>query len=115
VAYERADRILIARLKEALETGRRITVPTVVVTEAWRGGERSARIAALVQSCVVEALLAPLARRAGELLGRSTRSTAIDAIVAVSAVTRGDVLLTGDCEDMSALAMHLPGLDVIAV
>jgi predicted nucleic acid-binding protein len=115
VAFEQAERSLVARLKEALTSGRRITLPTVVLVECWRGGERSARLAPLIESCIVEALMAPMARRAGEMLARVRTSTAIDAVVAVSAETRGDVVLTSDVEDLSALASHLTGVDVIAV
>ena len=115
VAFERADRSFVARLKEGLASGRRITLPTVVIAEAWRGGERSARLAPLVESCVVETLQESLARRAGEMLARVRGSTAIDAIVAASAAQRGDVVLTSDPDDLSALAEQLAGVDVIRV
>lgn len=115
VAFERADRNLVARLKEALASGRRITLPAVVITEAWRGGDRSARLAPLIESCVVEALAEPLARRAGEMLGQVRGATPIDAIVAVSAAQRGDVVLTSDVADLTTLASHLVGVDVAGV
>jgi len=44
IAYERADRRVLTHLKEAAGTCD-VTVPTVVVTEVWRGGRRSARVA----------------------------------------------------------------------
>ena len=115
VAVERADRGMLARLKEALEVGRRLTLPTVVIAEGWRGGDRSALVAALMGSCVVEPLFESLARRAGETQAKVRGSTAIDAIVVASASARGDLVLTTDVEDLSALASHWTGVDVIAV
>jgi predicted nucleic acid-binding protein len=115
VAFERSDRSLVTRLKEALTAGRRITIPTVVLAEAWRGGQRSARIAPLIESCVVEPLVDSLARRAGETIARVPAATAIDAIVAASAAARGDVVLTSDVGDLTALASQLTGVDVLAI
>jgi hypothetical protein len=115
IAFERADRMVVAYFKEALVTGRKLTIPTPVLTEAWRGGERGARIAALLASCAIEPLNEDLARRAGELLGQVRGSTAIDAIVVTSAGVRGDVILTSDFGDLSPLASRLLGVDVIAI
>ena len=48
-----------------------------------------------------------LARRAGELLGRTGTDDPVDAIVAQSAARRGDVVLTSDPTDMQRLADDL--------
>lgn len=115
IAFERADRAIASRLKEALEGGRSITVPTVVVVEAWRGGGRSARLGPLLEACRVEALSEPLARRAGELLAKTPGATPIDAVVAASAAARGDVVVTSDRDDLVSLAAHCSGVDVIGI
>lgn len=115
IAYERADRAMASRLKEALESGRSITVPTVVVVEAWRGGGRSARLGPLLEACRVEALSEPLARRAGELLAKAPGATPIDAVVSVSAAARGDVVVTSDVDDLVRLAAHCSGFDVVGI
>lgn len=90
-------------------------MPTVVLVEGWRGGERSARIAALIDACVVDPLQEAVARRAGEALGRVRGASAIDAVVVASAAARGDVVLTSDAGDLSPLAEHLAGVDVVAI
>jgi predicted nucleic acid-binding protein len=57
----------------------------------------------------------PLARRAGELLAKTPGATPIDAVVAASAATRGDVVITSDVDDLTSLAAHCPGIDVIGI
>lgn len=115
IAFARADRSVVARLKEALVAGRRITLPTVVLAEGWRGGERSARVGALIEACVVEPLVEAVARRAGEAVGAVRGATTIDAIVVASAATRGDVVLTSDAGDLRPLAEHLGGVAIVAI
>jgi len=85
------------------------------VAEAWRGGSRSARIARLLQACVVEPLLEELARAAGEALGAVRGATAIDAIVMASAASRGDRVLTSDFQDLDRLRAHFPSVRVLRV
>lgn len=115
IAFEHADRVMVARLKEALEGGRSITVPTVVIVEAWRGGGRSTRLAQLLEACRVEPLSEPLARHAGELIAKARGATPIDAVVAASAAVRGDVVVTSDFDDLARLAAHCSGIDVIRI
>lgn len=115
IALERADRGVVARLKEALVSGRRITLPTVVLAEGWRGGERSARVAALIEACVVEPLVEAVARRAGEAVGAVRGATTIDAIVVASAATRGDVVLTSDPGDLRPLAEYLGSVAIVGL
>ena len=115
IAYEREDRAVISQLKEALVAGRRVTIPTVVVVETWRGGDRSARIAPLFEACVVESLGEALSRRAGELVAKVRGAGAIDSIVVASAATRRDVVVTSDPDDISRLAEQVSDVDVLAV
>src|SRR5947207_1974803 len=71
VALERGDRPTRNRVLEAARLGIRVAVPTAVVAETWRGGARSARVAALLcdDCCDVEDLTQELARTAGTALG----------------------------------------------
>jgi hypothetical protein len=63
IGFERAARRTMAQLKLAEQFGYELTIPTPVIVEAWREGKRSARIAALLEACVIESLLPDLARR----------------------------------------------------
>jgi predicted nucleic acid-binding protein len=94
-----------AALKLARDRGAIVTVPTVVVAETWRGGPRAARISRLLAACEVEVLSEDLAREAAVLRTRLTPApSVVDAIVVVSAVRRGDAVLTSDPQDLGALA-----------
>jgi predicted nucleic acid-binding protein len=115
IAYERQVREVVAQLKEALAAGRRVTIPTVVVVETWRGGSRSARLAPLLEACVLEPLGNTLARRAGELIASVKGTGAIDAVVVESAATRDDVIMTSDPEDLSRLVDRVTSVDLIVI
>jgi predicted nucleic acid-binding protein len=103
----------MTHLKEAQQRGYEVTVPTVVVAEVWRGGSRSARIAALLAACVVEPLQEDLARAAGEALAHVRGAGVIDAIVMGSASRRGDFVLTGDAGDLRRLSACFPRARVV--
>lgn len=115
IAFERADRRVMTHLREAQLRGYQLTVPTAVVAEVWRGGRRSARIAALLGACVVEPLAEDLARVAGEALARVKSAGVIDAIVMGSADRRGDFVLTGDAGDLRRLTSCFPRARVVAL
>jgi hypothetical protein len=85
----------------ANKRGERVTVPTVVLAQVWRGN--SPLIGRLLQGCKVEDLQEPMARRAGELLAKSRTADVIDAVVVLSATTRGDAIVTSDPEDIERL------------
>jgi predicted nucleic acid-binding protein len=115
IAFARADRRLMALLKSAERTGEELTVPTVVLTEVWRGGPRAARIASLLESCIVEPLFEDLARQAGEAIGAVGHAGAVDAIVMASAAHRGDLVLTSDFCDLDRFRSRFPGVRVLRV
>jgi predicted nucleic acid-binding protein len=115
IAFERSDRRVIAHLKEALQRGLEVTIPTIVVAEVWRGGPRAARLAVLLPACVVEPLHEPLARLAGEAMGAIAESTVVDAIVMASAALRGDRVLTTDYGDLSRLSARFPSVRLLRV
>jgi predicted nucleic acid-binding protein len=114
VAFERGEPAVRRWLDRAFARVEPPTVPTVVVAQAWRGG-RHPRIARLLRACEVEPVDEVLARRAGELLGRTGTDDPVDAIVAQSAARRGDTVLTSDPSDMQRLADDLGTIRVRAI
>ena len=84
-------------------------VPSVVLAESVSGRQRDDAVNRLLKTCdVSEELPVPLARRAGELRHRARRGSAVDAIVVASAEPRG-IILSGDVEDLGALASYAEG------
>jgi hypothetical protein len=88
-------------------------VPSVVLVESVSGRQRDdATVNKLLQICnVSEELPMPLARRAGELRRRARRGSAVDAVVVASAEP-GGVILSGDVEDLGALASYANGVRI---
>jgi hypothetical protein len=84
-----------------------ITIPATVVAEWWRGTH-----GALLESGTLEALTPPLAKRAGELLEETGGSNAVDATVVASAAQRGDIVVTGDGQDLRELAANVGGVTI---
>lgn len=115
VAFERAERRMMATLKSIHRRGEEVTVPSAVVAEVWRGGPRSARVAALLLACVVEPLFEDLARIAGEAIGAVEGATVVDAIVMSSAASRGDRVLTSDLDDLDRLRSYFPTVRLTGV
>jgi predicted nucleic acid-binding protein len=113
IAFERADRRVMIHLREAELRGMELTIPTAVVVEVWRGGARSARIAALLSASVVEPLSEDVARRAGEALATSKGASVVDAVVMSSAAQRNDRVLTADLDDLRRLHRHFPGVRLV--
>ena len=115
IGFERSDRRLVLHLKTAQMHGHELTVPTPVVAEAWRGGARSARIARLLDVCVIEPLFEDLARIAGEAIASISGAGVIDAIVMASAARRGDRVLTADFNDLDRLRAHFPTVRLLTI
>lgn len=115
IGYERTDRRVLVHLKNAHLWGTELTVPTVVVAEAWRGGARSARVGRLLQTCVVEPLFEDIAKIAGEALAATRGSTVADAIVVASAAARGDRILTSDFDDLDRLRTYFPNVRLLSL
>jgi predicted nucleic acid-binding protein len=106
IALSRADVRARAALAAAVEAGADVAVPSVVVAETVRGVAADAPVNRMLKA-VGEITPAGEAdgRRAGRLLGASGSSATIDAIVVATAIEAGGaVVLTGDPDDLSALA-----------
>ena len=101
IGLERGAERMRAVWRVAIARGVRITVPSVVVAEWWRG--QRGPIARILEGVEVESLTEGLARRAGEALGAVNGSTLVDAIVMTSAAQRGDAVYTSDVGDLQRL------------
>ncbi len=101
IAIERRERKMLALMTAALEARARITVPSVVVGEWWRGQRGPA--ARILDAVQIEPLGGPLAKIAGEVLSVVRGATLVDTIVVASAAKRGDLVLTSDVDDLSRI------------
>jgi hypothetical protein len=108
IGFERRDRRTLTHIKLAQRLGYELTVPTPVIVEVWRGGSRSARIASLLEACIIEPLLPDLARVAGEAIAAVKGATVVDAVVMASAARRGDRVLTSDFDDLDRMRPYFP-------
>jgi predicted nucleic acid-binding protein len=114
VAIERRDRAMLAFMTAALAAGSKITVPSVVVGEWWRG--QRGPVARILDAVDIEALGGPLAKVAGEVLAVVRGASLVDAVVVASAAQRGDLVLTGDMNDLSRIRdAGFPGVRIRAV
>lgn len=110
IALERRKAGALALLRACRLSRAKITIPTAVVAEWWRGTH-----AAVLESGALEPLTADVARRAGLLLASTGGSNAVDAIVVASAALRGDLVVTSDVDDLKRLATHVEGVEVARV
>ena len=108
IALERRRHGIRKVYAAAIAAGFVITVPTVVVTEWWRGGFREKERLVVLRSVRLEPLYEHVARLAGAALGFARGSGAIDAIVMASASLRGDTVYTSDTDDLMALQLAIP-------
>jgi predicted nucleic acid-binding protein len=101
IALERnhkgAQRLIANAVAESLS----ITVPSLVLVEWWRGQKGPA--ARLRNDFYVEPLSKTLALVAGVSLTKVSGPSVTDAVVMASAAARGDIVLTGDIDDMMKL------------
>jgi predicted nucleic acid-binding protein len=106
IALSRADVRARAALAAAVEAGADVAVPSVVVAETVRGVAADAPANRVLKAVgEITPTDEAVGRRAGRLLGESGSSATIDAIVVATAVEAGGaVVLTGDPDDLSALA-----------
>ena len=90
IAAERDDRTMWALHTGFLALDVVPVVPAPVLAEAWRGGARQARLAKLLEGCVIEDLDDMQARRIGILAGRSKFDDIVDLTVVEGALRRND-------------------------
>jgi predicted nucleic acid-binding protein len=111
VAIERRKQRGTQLLRLAKQRLAVLSMPVPVITEWWRGRtDVRERILDVVN---VEPLSIAVAESAGEALARVPRSTSIDAIVMAFAASRGDVVFTGDPDDLERLRAFFPSVRVL--
>ena len=111
VALERRQRDMLGFMTSLLARGRRITVPTAVVCEWWRGQRGPA--ARILDSVLLEPLSSSLAKVVGETMSAVRGATLVDVIVVASAARRGDMVLTSDVDDITRIRdIAFPGVRV---
>lgn len=103
IAAERGSQSLWAFHRRLLERGARPTVSTVVLGQAWRGGPQ-ASLSRLLRGCRIEPVSEPQARAAGAALAASKGHDVIDAVVVTTALTRGDLIVSSDPDDLRRIA-----------
>jgi len=110
IALERRKAGALALLQACRLSRTKITIPATVLAEWWRGAH-----SAMLEIGTLEPITPQLALQAGKLLAQTGGSNAIDATVVASAAQRGDLVVTGDPEDLRALAKGVTGVDVEVV
>ncbi len=113
VALERRKQSAWDRYRRIHERGARVTIPTPVLGEWWRG--RTDVRDAIRLSAHVEPLSDAVARLAGEALAKIKSAGAIDAFVMASAAARGDIVYTSDVADLERLQAFFPSVRVLGV
>lgn len=106
IALSRNDVRARAALAAALEAGAEVSIPAVVVAETVRGRADDPPVNRIVKAVgEIDLVDEAIARVAGSLLGDTGSSSTVDAIVVATAIeTHGAVVLTGDPQDLGALA-----------
>lgn len=102
VAFERGDLAMRARLHAARRLGLLVTTSSPVLAQVWRDGRRQALLARLTAATDIVAPDAAAARRAGELLAKTSTSDVVDALLAGLA-RPGDTVITSDPRDLQRL------------
>ena len=99
-----ANRVDIWALhRDALRHEIRPIVPVTVLAQAWRGGPQH-MLSRLLRGCEIEPMNERLAREAGQACAATRSSDIVDATVVVSALSRGDLVVTSDPGDLNRLA-----------
>lgn len=106
IALSRSDARARAALAAALEADAEVSIPAVVVAETVRGVAADATVNRIVKAVgEVDLVDEPVGRVAGRLLGEAGSSSTVDAIVVATAIEAGGAaVLTGDPDDLGALA-----------
>ncbi|MGC4744711.1 hypothetical protein ACLQ28_03455 [Micromonospora sp. DT201] len=113
LAIEGNDRRMWAIHHLALEEGRRLLIPSVVVSQAWRDPRRQVQLGRFLHSCEIVPVSLELAKSAGVLCGKSGTRDIVDATVVTVALACGAIVFTSAPEDiahLSAASDVKPGL-----
>ena len=101
IAAERGDAKMWIMHNDMVSAGVRPVVPAGVLAQVWRGGsDRQALLAQMLKQCQVEPLEEGMAKQVGVALQKAGKSDVVDASVVVSAIGRGDSVVTSDPQDI---------------
>ncbi len=103
IAIDNDDRRMWARHSLALEDGRDIHVPSVVVSQAWRDSRRQVRLGKFLAGCHVVPVGLETAKAAGVLCGKAGTADIVDATVVVMAASLGAIIWSSGPYDIRAL------------
>lgn len=103
IAIDNNDRRMWTRHHLALEDGRDIHIPSVVVSQAWRDPHRQVRLGKFLTGCHVEPVRLETAKAAGILCGKARTSDVVDATVVIMAASLGAIIWTSDPHDIHTL------------
>jgi hypothetical protein len=104
IAIENNDRRMWTIHHLAVEEGRRLIVPAVVVAQVWRDSRRQVQLGRFVQSCEVTPIRLELAKAAGALCGKAGTHDVVDAVVTTIGLSYGAIVFTSDSDDIAHLS-----------
>jgi hypothetical protein len=87
LAIDNNDRRMWVIHHLAIEDGRRLLVPAVVVAQAWRDARRQVQLGRFLHSCEVLPVGLELAKAAGVLCGKAGTRDIVDATVVAIALS----------------------------
>lgn len=102
ISVDRGDERARVFLSAVQRVGESLHTSEAVVAQVWRNGARQARLAAVLKGVEVHPL--DDGRAVGRLLARSRSDDVVDAHVVFLAVALTQPVLTGDPDDLSAIA-----------
>ena len=104
LAIDRNDRRMWVIHHLAIDEGRRLLVPAVVVAQAWRDTRRQVQLGRFLRSCEIIPVGLELAKAAGVLCGKAGTRDVVDATVVAVALSYGAIVFTSDPSDITQLA-----------
>lgn len=104
IAAESGDTTMWRIHRAALEARTPPLVPAPVIAQAWRNGAKQALLARFLHGCDRVDFTSRNGYAVGELLAASGTTDIVDAIVALLAAHRGDIVVTSDPDDLRQLA-----------
>jgi predicted nucleic acid-binding protein len=103
IAIDNNDRRMWARHSLALDDGRDIYTPSIVISQAWRDARRQVRLGKFLTGCRIAPVDTEIAKAAGILCGRAGTTDIVDATVVVMAAALGAIIWTSDPDDIRTL------------
>lgn len=116
IGWSRGNQDVRELLRLAIARDLELWVPVVVLAETLRGGMSDASVHRVLKSTGTRPTEASVGRQAGQLLGLTKGRNTADALVAAEAIQApGSAVLTSDPDDLGALLIDHPDVDVIRV